>query len=324
MSLLETRRVYKPFEYPQFYQCWEIQQRIHWLPEEVPLGDDVMDWRYKISPKEKNLLTQIFRLFTQMDVDISDCYMTKYLQVFKPIEVRMMLTAFANMETVHVAAYSHLLDTIGMDESEYAAFLKYKEMKDKSDFMSGFDVSDKRSIARTLAGVSAFGEGVSLFASFAILLNFTRFNKMKGMGQIVSWSIRDESLHCESLIELFRVFISENPEVWDDDMKKDIYDLARKTVEMEDAFVDLAFEQGGIEGMTADEAKRYVRFICDRRLIEMGMQPNYGVKVNPFPWIDHLIAGVEHVNFFENRATGYSKAATKGTWNDAYDDIFSS
>lgn len=323
MSLLESRRVYKPFAYPWSYEAWEMQNKIHWLAEEVPLGDDVQDWQKKMTNEEKNLLTQIFRLFTQMDIDISDCYMSRYLQVFKPTEVRMMLSAFANAETIHVAAYSHLLDTIGMHESEYGAFLKYKEMKDKSDYMSGFDVSDKRSIARTLAGVSAFGEGVALFASFAILLNFTRFGKMKGMGQIVSWSIRDESLHCQSLIKLFRAFIQENPEIWDDALKSDIYTSATKTVEMEDAFINLAFEQGGIEGLNSDEVKQYIRCLADRRLLELGMKPIFGVKDNPLPWIEHIIGGVEFVNFFENRATEYSKAATKGTWDGAYDEIFS-
>ena len=122
----------------------------------------------------------------------------------------MMLSAFSNMETVHIAAYATLLDTIGMPESEYTAFLKYKAMKDKYDYMQGFGVDIAVDIARTLAMFGAFTEGLQLFASFAMLMNFPRFNKMKGMGQIVTWSVRDESLHCESIIKLFRTFIQEN------------------------------------------------------------------------------------------------------------------
>ena len=109
----------------------------------------------------------------------------------------MMLSAFSNIETVHIAAYSHLLDTIGMPEIEYQAFLKYKEMKDKFDYMQTFTVNSKYEIAKTLAAFGAFTEGLQLFASFAILLNFPRFGKMKGMGQIISWSVRDETLHCQ-------------------------------------------------------------------------------------------------------------------------------
>ena len=322
MSLLESRRVYKPFEFPWAYDAWLLQQQMHWLPQEVPLSDDVRDWNTKLTAPEKNLLTQIFRFFTQMDVEVNDCYMVKYASVFKPTEIKMMLAAFASMETVHVAAYSLLLDTVGMPETEYSAFLKYAEMRDKADHMEGFDVSDRRNIARTLAGVSAFGEGVSLFASFVMLLNFTRFGKMKGMGQIVSWSVRDESLHCESMIKLFRAFIHENPDIWDDEMKKSIYDAARKTGALEDAFIDLAFEQGGVDGQTSNEVKQYIRYIADRRLIELGMRTEFGVSKNPLPWVDALISGVEHTNFFENRPTAYAKAATKGTWGEAYEAMF--
>ena len=135
MSLLEARAVYKPFRYPWAYDAWQTQQRIHWLPEEVPLADDIRDWNQKLSENEVNLLTQIFRFFTQADIEVNNCYMKHYTKFFKPTEVQMMLSAFSNMETIHIAAYSHLLDTIGMPEAEYSAFLKYKEMKDKYDYM---------------------------------------------------------------------------------------------------------------------------------------------------------------------------------------------
>ena len=118
MSLLEARKTYKPFEYPWAYEFWKRQQQVHWLPEEVPLGEDCRDWAQKLSDHERNLLTQIFRFFTQADVEVQDCYHDKYGRVFKPTEIKMMLTAFSNMETVHIAAYSHLLDTIGMPESD--------------------------------------------------------------------------------------------------------------------------------------------------------------------------------------------------------------
>ena len=172
MGLLVENPVYKPFRYPWCYDAWLTQQRIHWLPEEVPLGDDVRDWQKNLSQEEKNLLTQIFRFFTQADVEVNNCYLRHYTTVFKPTEVLMMMTAFASMETVHVAAYSHLLDTIGMPESEYSAFMKYKEMKDKYDYMQNFNVNSKEDIAKTVAVFSAFTEGLQLFASFAILLNF--------------------------------------------------------------------------------------------------------------------------------------------------------
>ncbi|GAO00309.1 ribonucleotide-diphosphate reductase subunit beta [Komagataeibacter xylinus NBRC 13693] len=319
-SLLTASPVYKPFRYPWAYDAWLTQQRVHWLPEEVPLADDVKDWHRTLTDGERHLVTQIFRFFTQSDVEVNNCYMKHYSQVFRPTEVLMMLSAFSNIETIHIAAYSHLLDTIGMPETEYSAFLKYKEMKDKYDYMQQFTVSDTYQIARTLAAFGAFTEGLQLFASFAILLNFPRHNKLKGMGQIVSWSVRDESLHCDSMARLFRVFIQENPEIWTDTLRDDIRQICRDIVEHEDAFIDLAFEMGAVEGLDAAQVRQYIRFVANRRLGQLGLDGLYDIAANPLPWVDEMVNAVEHTNFFENRATEYSRAATTGSWDEAFAD----
>ena len=196
--------------------------------------------------------------------------------------------------------------------------MKYKEMKDKYDYMQGFNVNSKEDIAKTVAVFSAFTEGLQLFASFAILLNFPRHNKMKGMGQIVTWSVRDETLHCNSMIRIFKEFIKENPEIWTPKLKKELYEACRIIVEHEDAFIDLAFEMGPMEGLTAQEVKDYIRFIANRRLIQLGLEPIYDVQKNPLTWLDTMLNAVEHMNFFEGRATEYSKASTQGTWAEAF------
>ena len=318
MSLLDAKPIYKPFSYPWAYEAWHMQQRIHWLPEEIPLADDVRDWKKNLEPSEKNLLTQIFRFFTQADIEVNNCYMKHYSQVFKPTEVQMMLSAFSNMETIHIAAYSHLLDTVGMPETEYQAFMKYKEMKDKYDYMQQFGVGTKEDIATTLAVFGAFTEGLQLFASFAILLNFPRFGKMKGMGQVVTWSARDETLHTQSIIRLFKTFCDENPEVWTDELRSRLYVACNTIVTHEDAFIDLAFGLGEVQGLTPNEVKDYIRYIADRRLGQLGLQPMYQIENNPLPWLDDMLNGVEHTNFFENRVTEYAKAATQGSWDDAF------
>ena len=319
MSLLDARPVYKPFSYTWCYDAWLTQQRLHWLPEEVPLADDVKDWHNKLTPSEQHLMTQIFRFFTQSDIEVNNCYMKHYAQVFQPTEVQMMLAAFSNIETIHIAAYSHLLDTIGMPETEYSAFLQYKEMKDKYDYMQEFSMDSLDNIAKTLAVFGAFTEGLQLFASFAILLNFPRLNKMKGMGQIVTWSVRDESLHCASAIKLFRTFLNENPEVWTQEFQRELYKACETIVTHEDAFIELAFELGPIEGLAAGEIKDYIRFTANRRLSQLGLQPIYQIDKHPLPWLDTMLNAVEHTNFFENRATEYSKAATKGSWEEAFE-----
>ncbi len=319
MTLLDAKPIYKPFHYPWAYEAWHMQQKIHWLPEEVQLGDDVNDWKNNLSPGEKHLLTQIFRFFTQADIEVNNCYMQHYSKVFKPTEVQMMLAAFSNTETIHIAAYSYLLDTIGMPEIEYMAFLKYKEMKDKYDYMHKFNTDSPKGIALTLAVFGAFTEGLQLFSSFAILLNFQRFNKMKGMGQIVTWSVRDETLHTNSIIRLFKTFIKENPEVWDEELRSELYEACATIVHFEDAFIDLAFEVGDIEGLTARQVKQYIRYIADRRLMQLGLKEIYMADHNPLPWLDEILNGVEHANFFENRVTEYTKSATTGTWEEVFD-----
>ena len=315
-GLLTPSAAYKPFRYPWAHEFWKKQQQVHWMPEEVPLGEDLKDWAVKLNDKERNLLTQIFRFFTQSDIEVADNYMERYGRVFKPTEVKMMLSSFANMETIHIAAYALLLETIGMPESEFGAFMQYQAMRDKHDFMQKFGVETNADIARTLAMFGGFTEGLQLFASFAMLMNFPRFNKMKGMGQIVSWSIRDESLHCEGIIKLYHAFNAETkcvtPEV-----AADIVECCKSVVLMEDAFIDLAFEAGEIQGMTPDDIKKYIRFIADWRLRQLHLPEVYGIKENPLPWLQSLLSGVEHANFFEARSTEYSKAATTGQWHGA-------
>lgn len=315
-GLLTPSFAYKPFRYPWAYDFWKKQQQVHWMPEEVPLGEDCKDWANKLSDSERNLLTQIFRFFTQSDVEVNDNYMERYGRVFKPTEVKMMLSAFSNMETIHIAAYALLLETIGMPDSEFTAFLEYKEMSDKHDYMQEFGVDSNADIARTLAMFGAFTEGLQLFASFAMLMNFPRFNKMKGMGQIVSWSVRDESLHCEGMVRLYHSFARETGCVTKA-VADDIVDCCRTVVGLEDKFIDLAFEMGAVEGMNAEDIKQYIRYIADWRLGQLELPKIYGVEKHPIPWLTEILNGVEHANFFEARATEYSKAATKGEWHGA-------
>lgn len=316
--LLIPNPVYKPFRYPWAFEAWQQQQRLHWMPEEVPMADDVKDWKQKLTEAERNLLTQIFRFFTQADVEVNNCYMKNYARVFQPTEVQMMLAAFSNIETIHIAAYSYLLDTIGMPEIEYSAFLHYKEMKDKYDYMQGFNVESPRELARTLAVFGGFTEGLQLFASFAMLMNFPRFNKMKGMGQIVTWSVRDETLHTLSMIRLYRTLTEEDPAIVTPQFQDELRQSCAAIVTHEDAFIDLAFEMGGIEGLSAQEVKIYIRHIADRRLGQLGLAPLFGQEKNPLPWMDEIMNGIEHANFFEARATEYSRAATQGTWEEAF------
>ena len=326
VSLLETSGSYDIERYPWAYNAWKRQQQIHWMGEEVPLGEDIKDWSGKrLSEGERNLLTQIFRFFTQSDIEVSDNYFKRYIPIFQPLEIQMMMAAFTNMETVHIDAYALLLKTIGMPQTEFNAFRNYSSMRAKADYMKSFGTETCSDVARTLAMFGAFTEGMSLFASFAMLMNFPRFNKMKGMGQVVSWSVRDESLHCESIIRLYHEWNNETGSVTQA-VADDITDVGQTMVGLEDKFIELAFEHGDIQGMTPDDIKSYIRYICDWRMTQLKLTPTYGFftgtngeyeqkKEHPLPWLSAMLNGVEHANFFEARATEYSKGATKGEWH---------
>lgn len=323
LTVCDPKGYYKPFRYPFAFEAYKLQQQMHWLPDEVPLANDVKDWNQKLSPQERNLLTQLFRFFTTGDVDVGQAYMDKYMKVFRNEEVRMMLASFSAMEAVHAHAYSLLLDTVGMPEVEYQAFKKYEAMAAKHDYVSSFDVNSEVDVAKALAVFSGFTEGLQLFSTFAILMNFARGDlprgaRMTGMNQIVTWSIRDESLHVEAMSRLFRVYVEERPHLWTAEFKADIHNICRTMVELEDAFIDLAFEQGGIDGLTPEEVKVYIRYIADRRLQGLGLEPIFGIEENPLSWLDYMLSGVEHANFFENRATEYAKGSLTGSWNNVW------
>ena len=314
--LTDERTSFKPFAYPWAYEAWLKHEQSHWLHTEVPMLEDVKDWKNKLTKEEKNFLTHIFRFFTQGDIDVAGGYVKNYLPYFPQPEVRMMLLGFAAREALHIAAYSHLIETLGMPDTTYAEFLEYEEMREKHNYV--LDISSKNgdaaSTATHIAVFSAFTEGMQLFSSFIMLLNFARQGKMRGMGQIITWSIVDETQHAESMIKLFRTYIEENKEIWNDDLKSRIYTIAEKMVELEDKFIDLAFNMGGIDGLSADDVKLYIRYIADRRLISLGLKGVFKVKKNPLSWVEEMINAPTHTNFFENRATDYSKGALSGNW----------
>ena len=320
LNLMEERSYFKPFNYPWAYESWLKHEQSHWLHTEVPMMEDVKDWKKKLTNEEKKFLTHIFRFFTQGDIDVAGGYVNNYLPYFPQPEIRMMLLGFAAREALHVAAYSHLIETLGLPETLYNEFMQYKEMAEKHDYVMNISHQNttKENTATHIAVFSAFTEGMQLFSSFIMLLNFPRHGKMKGMGQIVTWSIVDETQHTENMIKLFKTYIEENREIWNDDLKGKIYTIAEKMVELEDKFIDLAFDMGPMENLSSDDVKKYIRYICDRRLISLGLKGVFKVKRNPLPWVEEMINAPTHTNFFENRATDYAKGSLSGDWADVW------
>ena len=317
-GLTVASETYKPFYYSWAVDLTVRHEKAHWIEDEIDLGEDVSDWKTnKVTPIEKDYITNILRLFTQSDVAVGQNYYDQFIPKFKNNEIRNMLGSFANREGVHQRAYALLNDTLGLPDSEYHAFLEYKEMTDKIEFMQKADITTQRGLALALAK-SVFNEGVALFASFVMLLNFQRVGKMKGMGKVVEWSIRDESMHVEGNSRLFKAFDAEHPKLVDNEFKKEIYVMAKNVVKLEDKFIQLAYAMGEIEGLTMEEVKTYIRYITDRRLLQLGLKTTFKVKNNPLPWLEWILNGADHTNFFENRVTEYEVAGLTGSWDSAY------
>ncbi len=308
-DLLAPRMVYSPFEYPKAFEYWEKQQQSHWLHTEVSMAGDINDWKLVLSDAERSVVGNVLKGFTQSEVFIQEYWTNQVTKWFKKPEIQMMASTFGAFESIHAVSYAYLNQSLGLDNFE--AFLHEPAAKAKIDRListRGRSISD---MARALAIFSAFNEGVNLFSSFAVLLNFSRFNKMKGIGQIIAFSVKDESLHSEAGCWLFRTLIEERPYLWTDELKAEIYDAARLTVQLEDDFIDNAFGTTEIQGLSADDLKSFIRHRCNTKLMDLGLKKNWKniskEALDRMEWFDVLTAGTNHADFFASRVTDYAR-----------------
>ena len=314
-GLTEYSKTYKPFNYSWAMEYAEQHEKIHWGSWEAKLQEDLNQWKSnKITQEEKNHITNILRIFTQSDVAVGGNYCDIFIQAFKNNEIRNMLLSFANREGTHQRSYALLNDTLGIPEEEYSLFLKFKEMSDKIEFMTQPPKSMKKhdqNLAFELAR-SVCNEGMSLFSAFVMLLNYQRFGKMKGMCEIVEWSIRDETLHVEAMTKLFHTYLEENPQLVTDTLKTYIYSNFTQAVKLEHNLIDLIYDNSSSEGLNREDVKKYIAYLADRRLLQLGMKPIFKQKDNPLPWLDWIVSGDSFKNFFEGTVTDYNASGLSG------------
>src|ERR1700722_3027065 len=311
MSLLTPRPTYAPFEYQQAYKYWELQQQSHWLHSEISMASDINDWKTILNETEKNIIGHILKGFTQSEVFIQEYWGQMVGKWFKKPEIQMMAATFSAFESIHAVSYAYLNQSLGLED--FDSFLHEPTAKAKIDRLIGTKGKTKEEIARSLAIFSAFNEGVNLFSSFAVLLNFSRFNKLKGVGQMIAFSIKDESLHSDAGCWLFRTLVEEYPEILTDTLKAEIYDAARLTVELEDAFISKAFENDTLEGIDSHDLKTFIRFRTNTKLGDLGLKKVWKNidkdALERMSWFDVMSAGVNHSDFFASRVSDYAKGA---------------
>lgn len=325
MSLKDERVVYKPFEYPQAFDYWLKQQQAHWLHTEVPMAQDVTDWKSNLKPHEKNLIGGILKGFAQTETVVNDYWTNLVTSWFRKPEVIMMGVTFGAFETIHAEAYSLLNEELGLDDfaeflEDEATLAKIENLMKVRDAHDG--TPDWHSRAVSLAIFSAFTEGVNLFSSFAVLLSFKMRNLLKGVGQIVEWSVRDESLHSNAGCWLFRTLMKEHPELKTDKLEEDIREAATAAINLEFGFIDKVFEQGDLENLSKEDLKNFIRHRVNTKMGDLGLAPLIPSEdidkgaLKTMKWFDAVIAGKQQTDFFANRVTNYSKGTMD--WSTAF------
>ena len=314
--ITEPRIFYKPFEYQEAFDFYKNQHRAHWLADEVPLASDLNDWKLKLNESEKNLIGNILKSFAQTEVHVNDYWSTKVSVWFPKPEIQAMARVFADFESIHAEAYARLNEELGLDD--FAAFMEDEASKNKIERLIEVPGNTMEEKAISLAIFSAFTEGVNLFSSFAILMSFQLRNLMKGTGQIVEWSVRDESLHSKAGCWLFRTWLQEQPELNTPELRKQITEACQLSVQLEFDFIDKAFEMGDVEGLNKDQLKAFIKARANEKMIELGYNAIYN-DIEPsllkqMEWFGHLTSGKTQQDFFAGRVTNYSKSTAD--WDD--------
>ena len=309
MSLFKERIAYKPFEYPEYYtEGWLKQAQAFWLHTEIPMSGDVKDWNEKLTDKEKNLVGNILLGFAQTECAVSDYWTQKVVGWFPKHEIQQMAMMFGSQETIHAVAYSYLNETLGLEDFE--AFLHEPATAERFENLVAYEGNDPVGIGKSLAIFSAFAEGVSLYSAFAVLYSFQLRNLLKGIGQQMKWSVRDESLHSRMGCKLFNHMCDEIPTLRDA-CEEDVLLAANTMVALEEKYIDKMFEMGDIENLKAYDLKQFVRKRTNEKIQELGYQGNVhydSAAADNLDWFYHLTGGVTHTDFFAMRPTDYSKA----------------
>lgn len=335
-KLFEERIPFKPFEYPMYYtEGWLKQAQAFWLHTEISMQGDVKDWNEVLTESEKNLVGNILLGFAQTECAVSDYWTNMVTDWFPKYEIKQMAMMFGSQETIHATAYSYLNETLGLDD--FSAFLhepataeKFELLTETTNEWKHTDLATnpiaRKEVGRSLAIFSAFSEGVSLYSSFAVLYSFQMRNMLKGIGQQMKWSVRDESLHSKMGCQLFRHMCEEFPELLGD-AKEGIYEAARLIIDLESKFIDKMFELGDLENLKKKDLKNFIIKRVNEKLAELGYTPIEGTddyfeydkdSASELDWFYHLTGGLTHTDFFAIRPTDYSKANEGEDWGDLF------
>jgi ribonucleoside-diphosphate reductase beta chain len=307
-----------PIRYPWARQYYKDGVKNNWVPEEVPMQDDVEMWKSPdaLTEDERRLILWNLGFFsTAESLTANNIVLAIYRHVTDP-GCRQYLLRQVFEEAIHTDTFIYCCDTLGLDsDGVYAMYQTIPSIKEKDEFVvnltktifdRNFEITNSQSVRaflKDLVGYYVIMEGIFFYAGFAMMLALKRQKKMVGMGEQFEFIMRDESVHLAFGCELINQIRVENPGAWDDEFSKEIVDLVVEAVKLECAYAHDACPQG-LLGINADQFSAYVEYTADRRLERLGLAKHYNTP-NPFPWMSQSVDLAKEKNFFETRVTEY-------------------
>lgn len=320
MSVFEESLSYRPFRYP-----WAVEAAkkhtidLHWAEHQVELQDDLTQYNsakglqteHVSHAENKATLDFNLSLFTEMDKSVAQGY-TKLLHSIGNNEIRNLLMTFAAREVVHQRAYALAAETFGFPDNSWVMFREYVEMQDKISLLISPGNAETNYQSATLLATILLGEGIALFAAFASLLNLKRHGLLMGFNDVNQWSLIDEQEHVVNNMRILTEMRKDLTEVENNLLDKEIRHLVDSFVSCEVKYINLLYRQGNQEDLTEEEMIEYIRYLGELRLFQLGLLDAESVRTNPLPWMEWLLTGKKHDNFFEKKVTDYSHGGLEG------------
>ena len=291
----------------------------HWMPQEVNMTSDIALWKSEegLTDDERRIVKRNLGFFSTADSLVANNLVLALYRLITNPECRQYILRQAFEEAIHTHAYQYVIESLSMDEGEIfnmyreipsvakkAAWgLKYTKEIEDPKFTTGTEETDKLLLKNLIAFYCVL-EGIFFYCGFTQILSMGNRNKMTGTAEQFQYILRDESMHVNFGIDLINAIKIENPHLWDEEMQAE----AAKMI-LEGTLLEIDYARDtmprGVLGMNAKQMEEYLQFIANRRLVQIGLEPEFAGVTNPFPWMSEIMDLRKEKNFFETRVTEY-------------------
>lgn len=308
-----------PLKYKWAWDKYHAACANHWMPQEIPMARDIALWKTPggLTEDERRLVIRNLGFFVTADsLAANNIVLGTYRHITAP-ECRQFLLRQAFDEAVHTEAYQYIVESLGLDEGEvFNAYHEIPSIRHKDEFLMPFidtltdplfktgTLSTNQALLRSLIVFSCMMEGLFFYVGFVQILSLGRQNKMTGSAEQYQYILRDESLHCNFGIDLVNQIKIENPDIWTASFLDEIRALFFQAVELETEYAADTMPRG-VLGLNAQAFQEYLRFIANRRCVQIGLEPLFTSVHNPFPWMSEMVDLQKEKNFFETRVLEY-------------------